>query len=121
MDYSACCERRRKRGHVDRETLQERREQFHLLRLNEQLDLFNQNVTTFAHSVQSYLFQHTGDRPLSQEMTWQVLANLREQQASSLAFFDVFWVAAMVAFALVFLVFFMKRSVAEKGAHVAAD
>ena len=103
------------------QTIQERREQFHLLRLNEQLDLFNYNVTTFAHGVRAYLLQHNGDGPLSQEMTWQVMANLRQQQAASLAFFDVFWVAAMVAFCLVFAVFFMKRSVAEKGAHVAAD
>ncbi|HTQ38538.1 MAG TPA: DHA2 family efflux MFS transporter permease subunit [Pirellulales bacterium] len=103
------------------QTIQERREQFHLLRLNEQLDLFNHNVAAFAQQMQSFFFQHTGDAPLSHEMTWQVLANLREQQASSLAFFDVFWVASMVAFCLVFLVFFMKRSVAEKGAHVAAE
>ncbi len=41
-------------------------------------------------------------------------ANLRQQQASSLAFFERIWVAAVVAFALVFLVFFMKRSVARK-------
>ena len=103
------------------QTIQERREQFHLLRLNEQLDLFNYNVTTFAHGVRAYLLQHNGDGPLSQEMTWQVMANLRQQQAASLAFFDVFWVAAMVAFCLVIAVFFMKRSVAAKGAHVAAD
>jgi hypothetical protein len=30
-------------------------------------------------------------------------------------------VAAMLSFALVLLVFFMKRSVAEKGAHVGAE
>jgi len=103
------------------QTLQERREQFHLLRLNEQLDLFNHNLNTFAEQMRAYFFQHYGDWPGAQQMTWQALANLRQQQASSLAFFDVFWVAAIVAFCLVFLVFFMKRSVAEKGAHVAAD
>ena len=54
-------------------------------------------------------------------MAWQALANLREQQAASLAYFDVFFVLACVAAALVILVFFMKRSVAEKTAHVAAD
>jgi DHA2 family multidrug resistance protein len=103
------------------QTIQERREQFHLLRLNERLDLFNPNLTTFAGQMRNYFFQHTGDAPLSREMTWQTLANLREQQASSLAYFDVFWIASVVAFCLVFLVFFMKRSVAEKGVHVAAD
>jgi MFS transporter, DHA2 family, multidrug resistance protein len=103
------------------QTMQERREQFHLLRLNEQLDLFNHNLTTFAQGMQSYFFQHTGDHVAAREMTWQALSNLREQQASSLAFFDVFWLAGVVALCLVPLVFLMKRSVAEKGAHVAAD
>jgi DHA2 family multidrug resistance protein len=51
----------------------------------------------------------------------QALENLRQQQAESLAYFDVFWVAAVLGVALVFLVLFMKRSVAEKGAHVGAE
>ena len=42
-----------------------------------------------------------------------MLADLRRQQAGSFAFFDVFWVAAVASLALVFLVFLMKRSVAE--------
>jgi DHA2 family multidrug resistance protein len=36
------------------------------------------------------------------------------QQAVSFAFFDVFWMAAVASLGLVFLVFLMKRSVAEK-------
>ncbi|HEY2883571.1 MAG TPA: DHA2 family efflux MFS transporter permease subunit [Pirellulales bacterium] len=103
------------------QTIQERREQFHILRLNERLDLFNHNVTTLAKGLQQYFFLGNGDLAWSNKMTWQSLANLRDKQASSLAYFDVFWVAGMVAFCLVVLVFFMKRSVAEKGAHVAAD
>ena len=47
-------------------------------------------------------------------MSWQTLEDLRLQQASSLAYFDVFWFFAVVAAALVILVFLMKRSVAEK-------
>jgi hypothetical protein len=42
--------------------------------------------------------------------------NLRQQQAASLAYFDVFWVSAVLGVLLVFLVLLMKRSVAEKGA-----
>jgi len=38
-----------------------------------------------------------------------------------LAYFDVFWVAAVVGVALVLLVLLMKRSVAEKGAHIGAE
>jgi hypothetical protein len=43
-----------------------------------------------------------------------VLADLRQQQAASFAYFDVFWVAAVASLVLVFLVLLMKRSVVEK-------
>jgi MFS transporter, DHA2 family, multidrug resistance protein len=70
---------------------------------------------------QAYFLQQTGDAPLSQQMTLQALERLRNQQASSLAYFDVFWVSAVVAVLLVFLVLLMRRSVAEKGTHVGAE
>jgi len=54
-------------------------------------------------------------------MTVQSLANLRQQQAASLAYFDVFWLCAVLGVALVLLVLVMKRSVAEKGAHIGAE
>ena len=54
-------------------------------------------------------------------MTLQALADLREQQASALAYFDVFWLFAVLAMGLVFLVLLMKRSVAEKGEHIGAE
>ena len=85
------------------------------------LDPFNPNVNAFTQQLNGHFMQSTGDPARSQEMTWQALANLREQQAASLAYFDVFWVLACIAVGLVVLVLFMKRSVAEKGAHVAAD
>jgi DHA2 family multidrug resistance protein len=103
------------------QTIQERREQFHDLRLGEFLDRLNPNLGFYSDEMQKYFFQHNGDKALSQEMTWQVLSDLRDQQASSLAYFDVFFVLACVAASLVVLVFFMKRSVAEKHEHVAAD
>jgi DHA2 family multidrug resistance protein len=57
----------------------------------------------------------------AKQMALQSLANLREQQSSALAYFDVFFIFAVVAVALVVLVFLMKRSVAAKDAHVAAE
>ena len=39
----------------------------------------------------------------------------------SLAYFDVFWISAVVAATLIVLVLMLRRSVAEKGAHVAAE
>ena len=54
-------------------------------------------------------------------MAVQALDNLRQQQAASLSYFDIFWLGAVLGIALVLLVPLMKRSVAEKGAHVGAE
>jgi DHA2 family multidrug resistance protein len=103
------------------QTIQERREQFHLVRVNEFLDPLNPYVTSFLEQARAFFFQFTGDPAGSRQMAVQALDNLRQQQASSLAYFDVFWVAAVLGVALVFLVPLMKRSVAEKGAHIGAE
>ena len=103
------------------QTIQERREQFHLSRVGEFLDPFNPAVNSFLERARASFFQQTGDPTRSQQMAVQALDNLRQQQAASLAYFDVFWVCAVVATVLVFLVLLMKRSVAERGAHVGAE
>src|SRR5215831_14311762 len=103
------------------QTLQERRDQFHSLRLNENLDTLNPAVNSFFQQAQPSFLQQTGDPVAAKQMALQALANLRDQQSSSLAYFDTFFVFAVVAAALVVLVFFMKRSVAAKDAHLAAE
>jgi len=103
------------------QTIQERRDQFHLERLGEHLDPFNPGWNNAVAQLQAVFTRQTGDPVTAKHMAWQVLSNVREQQASSLAFFDVFWVCGVVSLALVFLVFFMRRSVAEKGAHVGGE
>jgi DHA2 family multidrug resistance protein len=103
------------------QTITERREQFHLSRLGESLNPFNPATEGFLQRAQTLFLQQTGDPAGSQQMAVQALDNLRQQQASSLAYFDVFWICAVLSVLLVPLAFFMKRSVAEKGAHVAAD
>jgi DHA2 family multidrug resistance protein len=103
------------------QTIQERREQFHLSRLGENLDTLNPYVQTFFDRGQAFFLQSTGDPAGSQQMTVQMLANLRQQQAASLAYFDVFWVCAALGVSLVLLVPLMKRSVAEKGAQIGAE
>jgi MFS transporter, DHA2 family, multidrug resistance protein len=103
------------------QTLQERRDQFHALRLGENLDPLNPAVQSFIEQAQARFLQQTGDPAMAQQMAWLALDNLRQQQASALAYFDCFWVFAIVSFALVFAVFLMKRSVAEKGARVGGE
>jgi MFS transporter, DHA2 family, multidrug resistance protein len=103
------------------QTVQERRDQFHSLRLGESLDPFNPAVQSFLDQATGQFMAVTGDPVGARQMALQALANLREQQASSLAYFDVFWVAAVVVLALVFAVLLMKRSVAEKGARIGSE
>lgn len=102
-------------------TVQERRDQFHTWRVGEFIDPFNPAANAYLERAQSFFFQQTGDAPRAQRMALQSLANLRSQQAASLAYFDVFLVFAGLAVVLAFLVLLMKRSVAEKGAHIGAE
>jgi DHA2 family multidrug resistance protein len=103
------------------QTILERREQFHALRLNEKLDALNPNVTGWLAKGQQAFAQHTAAAPDAKLMALQALSNARDQQAESLAYFDVFWASAAVAGGLVFLVLLMRRSVAEKGEHLGAE
>ena len=101
--------------------IEQRREQFHLARVGENLSPLNSHVQAFFSRSQAYFAQYTGDPARSQRMTLQALADLREQQAASLAYFDVFWLFAVLSLALVLLVLLMKRSVAEKGELIGGE
>ena len=103
------------------QTIQERRDQFHVLRLGESLDSFNAAVVSFLDQAREMFLQQTGDPTASQQLAWQALENLRQQQALSLAYFDVFLILAVVTLLLSPLALLMKRSVAEKGAHIAHE
>jgi len=101
--------------------IEQRREQFHLARVGENLGPLNQKVQTFFSRGQDTFMQYTGDPARSRGMTLQSLDTLRQQQASSLAYFDVFWLFAVLCLGLVLLVFLMKRSVAEKGELIGGE
>jgi DHA2 family multidrug resistance protein len=103
------------------QTIQERREQFHDLRFNEHLSPLNPMLDAARQRGEQFFLQHTGDASASHQITLQVVSNLREQQASSLAYFDVFWCCAVVSVLLIGLVFVMRRSAAEKGEHSGAE
>ena len=103
------------------QTFQERRDQFHTLRLGEYLDPFNAAANSFLAKAHAVFLQQTADPVAAQQFAWQQLDALRDQQASSLAFFDCFWMTAVLTFAVAFFVLLMKRSVAEKGSHAATE
>ena len=102
-------------------TIVERRDQFHALRLNENLDLLNPATTSFLDQTQAALEHQLGDPVAAKQIALQALDNLRVQQALSLSYFDAFFIFAIVGFGLSFVVPLMKRSVVIKGAQVAAE
>ncbi len=101
--------------------IEQRREQFHLARVGEHLGPLNPHVQSFFNEGQPFFMQRTGDPARSHQMTLQTLDNLRQQQAVSLAYFDVFWLFAVLSLGLVLLVLLMKRSVAEKGEMIGGE
>ena len=103
------------------QTIVERREIFQALRLNENIDRLNPSVHSYLGQVQQGFLQQRGDLAAAHRMALQSLEDLREQQASSLAYFDAFLIFAVVAVVLAFLVLLMKPSAAKKGAHIAAE
>jgi DHA2 family multidrug resistance protein len=103
------------------QTIQQRRDQFHLSRLDESLNILNPAVKDYLTRAQEFFYHLTGDPGAAVRMALQSLDDLRQQQASSLAYFDVFWLASVLAISIVPLVFLMKRTVAQQGSHIAAD
>ncbi len=103
------------------QTLHERRDEFHTLRLGEYLDQFNPAVRSFFEQTQARFLHETGDPVAAQQLALQALENLRQQQSSALAYFDVFWLMAVVMLVLVPVLLLMKRSVAEKGTRIGGE
>jgi DHA2 family multidrug resistance protein len=103
------------------QTANERRDQFHSLRLGEYLDPFNAAAHAFLQRGRAFFMQQSADPVASGQRALAELARLREQQASSLAYLDSFWLFAALTFLLLLLVLFMKRSVAEKGTPISAE
>ncbi|GAA4435957.1 MDR family MFS transporter [Bremerella cremea] len=103
------------------QTIVERREQFHLSRLNDSLDLFNSQVNSFMSLSQSIYHRASGDLVGAHLQALQTLADLRQQQALSLAYFDLYWIAAIFAMAMIPLVLLMKPSVARKDSLPTAE
>jgi DHA2 family multidrug resistance protein len=103
------------------QTIQARREQFHLARLTDWLGPLNQHVHDFLVKARLGFLSRTGDAARSLQLGVGSLDEQRQQQAASLAYFDVFWLCAVVTAVLVLLVLLMKRSVAEKGEHIGGE
>ncbi len=72
-----------------------------LCRLGDDLGPVNAHGQALLEICHALVIQQTGDPARSQPMSVQALADLREQQAVSSACFDVFWLCAALAAALI--------------------
>src|SRR6201999_2814722 len=59
------------------QTIQERRDQFHVLRLGEYLDSFNASVVSLLDQARGVFLQQTGDPSAAQQLALQAIENLR--------------------------------------------
>ena len=118
---SPCSATRGKRRHVLAPALEWRREHFHTARRGRVSRPPQPAVASFLQQARAFYFQQTGDPGVAGDGLAGGSENLRQQQAASLAYFDVFWLFGNRAFGLIVLVPLMKRSVAEQGEHVRAE
>jgi DHA2 family multidrug resistance protein len=102
-------------------TILERRAQFHNSRLVETLNPVNETLQVAEENRREFFTGLTGDPATSDLMALQSIDDLRQQQALSLSYFDVFYLCAIIALLLVPLALTMRRSVAEKGEHLGAE
>lgn len=89
-------------------TLLERREQFHTQRLGEGWDALNPKLREAHDQLQTQFLRVTGNPVAADAMAWDWLNTLRDNQALSLAAFDVYWVAAWASLGLLVLIGLMR-------------
>ncbi|MEN6452178.1 MAG: DHA2 family efflux MFS transporter permease subunit [Thermoguttaceae bacterium] len=96
------------------------RSQLHQSRLVEGLSPFDPAFVEARNTLIQH-FQTTGYDPVTaSEMAISQINQFLQQQSLGLSYFDLFWIFSMAAYCAAPLVFFMRRSVTDKGAPVAA-
>ena len=99
----------------------ERREQFHFQRLGDGLDPLNPNLGDSLGELRTTFLGLTGDPARANSMAWQLISDVRGQQAQSMAYFDCFWTCGVLATAIAPLVLLMKRPEAKTGANAVVE
>ena len=102
-------------------TILARREQFHTFRLGEGITPLNPIANETVQSLTQQMMAYTSDPVQAKMMAWRLVAQMREQQSLAMGYLDCFWLFGVLALACIPLVFLMRRSVAAKGAHIAAE
>jgi DHA2 family multidrug resistance protein len=91
-----------------------RRDQFHTVRTNVDLDPLNPMLMDTHRGLRDVFFRLTGDPAAADAMGWAEIAAMRDRQALSLACFDVYWVAGWVAVGVAGVALLMRKPPAGK-------
>ncbi|HVT28813.1 MAG TPA: hypothetical protein VHE81_12435 [Lacipirellulaceae bacterium] len=97
-----------------------RSSQAHQTILAAHVNILNPTARAAMHRMSQVVLAHTGDPVVSQKLGLQMIYSEVQRQAGALSYFDMFRFFSLASFAVVPLVLLMKRSVAQKGADMAA-
>jgi DHA2 family multidrug resistance protein len=100
-------------------TLLQRQTQFHHSRLVEGIDRFNPTVTSWLDHTVATMRSAGSDPALALHQAYRMLDNTINRQASVLSYLDVYFLFALLSFAAIPFICFMKKSVAKGGAMAA--
>jgi DHA2 family multidrug resistance protein len=100
-------------------TLLQRRTQFHQTRLVEHIHPLNPLSVRWLSGVSGAFQSHGSDPVAAQRRGLSMLYQVVQQQATAVSYFDLFWLFAMLSFAVIPLVFLMRRAKTD-GASLAA-
>lgn len=96
-------------------TLLQRRTQFHQFRMIEHLHPMNPTASTWLTGLSGVLQGHGSDPVAARHQGLGMMYRIVQQQAAAVSYLDMFWLFSMLSFAVIPLVFFMKRSGSDGG------
>jgi len=96
-------------------TLLQRRTQFHQLRLTEHLHPMNPMASRWLTGLSGTLGNHGSDPVIARRQGLGMMYRIVQQQAAAVSYLDMFWLFSMLSFAVIPLVFLMKRSASDGG------
>ncbi|MBV8318470.1 MAG: DHA2 family efflux MFS transporter permease subunit [Planctomycetaceae bacterium] len=94
-------------------TLLQRRTQFHQFRLTEHINPLNPTASQWLTGVSGAFLARRGDPGLAHRQGLRMMYQFVQQQAAAVSYLDMFWLFAMLAFAVIPLAFLMKRSTSD--------
>jgi DHA2 family multidrug resistance protein len=96
-------------------TMLQRRTQFHQFRFTEHINPLNPTVAGWLGGVSGVMQARGGDPVLARRQGLHMMYQVVQQQSAAISYLDLFWLFAMLSFAVIPLAFLMKRSTSDGG------